>query len=320
MADGPLPPPPINDQPGSYVWLDWYRQLRNYVTTSGSVPWYIINFAGSNITDIATRLHNTLQGLQGGSSGEMYHLTQADHTNAVNALPTTGGTMTGPIDFLELVPPTSGTIDIVPDLGNPGSDMLEVLSNDGVQVKGPFINLDASNITVTIPGGQVGSPLIIAGFDALGRAVLGWGQPAAFVYSVSTTSDIPVTIKPAGDPVPSPWVDLGLTITLTENAPANSAIVTYDVHLQNPTTRSGIIEFGLRVNGVDLYRDVTQQIPANFDSKVPSSVPLINPYVIGDVITLIARVTSQSNINFELNMLASPTDLALFRFEVLRQA
>ena len=48
-----LPPPPVNDQPGSWTWMEWYRQLRQYVATSGSVPWYIIDFAGSNITDIA---------------------------------------------------------------------------------------------------------------------------------------------------------------------------------------------------------------------------------------------------------------------------
>lgn len=74
-----LPPPPINDKPGSFTWLEWYRQLRNYVSTSGSVPWYIINFSGSNITDIASRDHNNLQGAQGGSAGEKYHLTAAQH-------------------------------------------------------------------------------------------------------------------------------------------------------------------------------------------------------------------------------------------------
>ena len=80
MADGSLPPPPINDSPGSFTWLEWYRQLRNYISTSGSVPWYVINFAGSKLTDIAERLHNTLQGLQGGTAGEMYHLTAAQHS------------------------------------------------------------------------------------------------------------------------------------------------------------------------------------------------------------------------------------------------
>lgn len=83
-----LPPPPINDQPGSFAWLEWYRQLRNYVSTTGSVPWYIINFAGSNITDIALRDHANLQNLQGGGSGEMYHLGAADFNNLTGENPT----------------------------------------------------------------------------------------------------------------------------------------------------------------------------------------------------------------------------------------
>jgi hypothetical protein len=79
-----LPPPPINDKPGSFTWLEWYRQLRNYVSTTGSVPWYIINFAGSNITDIAARSHQNLQSLQGGSAGERYHLTASDYSGIIN--------------------------------------------------------------------------------------------------------------------------------------------------------------------------------------------------------------------------------------------
>lgn len=75
-----LPPPPINDKPGSFAWLDWYKKLREYIATSGSVPWYIINFAGSNITDIVNRSHANLQGIQGGTAGEAYHLTSAQVT------------------------------------------------------------------------------------------------------------------------------------------------------------------------------------------------------------------------------------------------
>ena len=80
MAANALPPPPIQDKPGSFTWLEWYRQLRAYVSTSGSVPWYVINFAGSNITDIALRDHANLQNLQGGTAGEYYHLTSAQIT------------------------------------------------------------------------------------------------------------------------------------------------------------------------------------------------------------------------------------------------
>ena len=93
MATG-LPPPPINDQPGSFTWLEWYRQLRNYISTNGSVPWYVINFAGSNITDIATRDHDQLQNLDGGTAGEHYHLTLAEVTTTRTTIeyvtPTTG--------------------------------------------------------------------------------------------------------------------------------------------------------------------------------------------------------------------------------------
>jgi len=80
MADGGLPPPPINDQPGSFTWLEWYRQLRSYISTNGSVPWYVINFAGSKLTDIADRPHDATQSLQGGTTGEHYHLTSAQHS------------------------------------------------------------------------------------------------------------------------------------------------------------------------------------------------------------------------------------------------
>ena len=104
-----LPPPPVNDKPGSFTWLEWYRQLRNYVSTSGSVPWYIINFAGSNITDIASRLHNQLQGLQGGTNGEMYHLSQQHYAAISNHLELVDSTATQTVPTTPTVlkPPTT---------------------------------------------------------------------------------------------------------------------------------------------------------------------------------------------------------------------
>lgn len=77
-----LPPPPAFDKPGSFAWLEWYRQLRSYVSQTGSVPWNVVDKAGSNLTDIVTRNHNNLQTIQGGSSGQYYHLTSAEYTIA----------------------------------------------------------------------------------------------------------------------------------------------------------------------------------------------------------------------------------------------
>lgn len=127
---GTLPPPPVNDKPGSFVWLEWYRQLRNYVSTSGSVPWYIINFAGSNITDIALREHNNLQGLQGGAAGQMYHMTSDMHTAISNS---TSGTWT----------PTF-------------TSLTEVLGGGSVTKAGRYIrvgNIVSYTITITTTGG-----------------------------------------------------------------------------------------------------------------------------------------------------------------------
>lgn len=87
-----LPPPPLQDAQGSFGWLEWYRQLRDYLSTASSIPWNIIQFAGSKLTDIQTRLHGDLQSIQGGIPGERYHLTAAQ----VAAI----GTITGNPNFI----------------------------------------------------------------------------------------------------------------------------------------------------------------------------------------------------------------------------
>lgn len=93
-----LPPPPTNDATGSFAWLEWFRQLRLYITQTGSVPWSIINFSGSNITDLASRSHQNLQSLQGGSTSQYYHLTQNKHeelNNTITSVTTATATLNG---------------------------------------------------------------------------------------------------------------------------------------------------------------------------------------------------------------------------------
>lgn len=66
MADI-LPPAPLGSPFGSYAWSDWYQKVRT-----------IIN-SGSNIS------HNSLSGLQGGGSGNYYHL-DASQLAGLNSL------------------------------------------------------------------------------------------------------------------------------------------------------------------------------------------------------------------------------------------
>lgn len=67
MAAG-VPPPPLNSPSGSYYWLEWYTNLTNFLNGT-NIPWSNLNFSGSNIADIQTRHHNSLQDVQGGTAG-----------------------------------------------------------------------------------------------------------------------------------------------------------------------------------------------------------------------------------------------------------
>lgn len=90
MADI-LPPTPVGVPPGHSFWNDWYEKLRAVVNQGAiSVLWNNINFTGSNITDIGSRAHNSLQSFQGGSGGEYYHLTSGQHTETTAARSTRG--------------------------------------------------------------------------------------------------------------------------------------------------------------------------------------------------------------------------------------
>lgn len=78
-----LPPTPQGVPPGHSFWNDWYEKLRTIVNSgSVSVLWSNINFAGSSLADIATKEHNTLSSVQGGSAGEKYHMTSVEYSRA----------------------------------------------------------------------------------------------------------------------------------------------------------------------------------------------------------------------------------------------
>ena len=82
-----LGPPPLHTPITSPQWIRYFERLSTQLggTTAGGVGYYNgLNFTGSNITSIVTRTHNSLQSHQGGSSGERYHLTEAQHIG-VNA-------------------------------------------------------------------------------------------------------------------------------------------------------------------------------------------------------------------------------------------
>lgn len=162
-----LPPPPVQDAQGSYAWLDWYRQLRNYISQTGSVPWAVIDFAGSNITSIASRSHQNLQALQGGTTGEYYHLTSAEYstltqshavqsvavdTSLVDAYPTTIVTATGKTITLPAASPSRVGKDWTVCLATTGTVTIQRAGSDTIVT--PISATDTS-VVISVQGESI---------------------------------------------------------------------------------------------------------------------------------------------------------------------
>lgn len=82
MADI-LPPSPTDAPFGSYNWQDWYIKVRNAINAAASISWsQITNFTGSNLTQIVTRSHQSLQNILGNGVG---HIPAAGTANQVLA-------------------------------------------------------------------------------------------------------------------------------------------------------------------------------------------------------------------------------------------
>lgn len=152
-----LPPPPLQDAQGSFGWLEWYRQLRDYLSSASSIPWAIINFAGSKITDIQQRRHNDLQNIQGGSAGEYYHLTAAQVAAigaASSVITKTSSYVATASDGTILCDATSGTLTVtIPTaVGNSGSILsikkIDSSGNGVVLSSGELIDGSATQTTI----------------------------------------------------------------------------------------------------------------------------------------------------------------------------
>lgn len=105
-----LPPVPLKDLDDLPFTLQiWLNQIRQIVASgSSSIPWSSLNFTGSNITDIVGRAHNNLQSIQGGVSGQYFHLSN-DWSNIAST--STNASLTSANGYL-LASAASGAINI----------------------------------------------------------------------------------------------------------------------------------------------------------------------------------------------------------------
>lgn len=90
-----VPPPPTKSEPGSFAWMDWYRNLYAFLNQAITITWAQIDKSTSSLADITTRPHSALQSILG--TGE-YHLSANEQARASVSLflqsqatdPTTG--------------------------------------------------------------------------------------------------------------------------------------------------------------------------------------------------------------------------------------
>lgn len=87
---GYLPPPPTqNPDTSTRIWQDWYRQLQKYLTGISTLDWSLLDLTDAALSDIPDRDHNDLLNFDGGTTGEYYHLTSAQHTDLTDGGATT---------------------------------------------------------------------------------------------------------------------------------------------------------------------------------------------------------------------------------------
>lgn len=328
---------------------DLQAALDGKISVGASIPWSTVTgqpttLAGYGITDAYTKAESdarypsnagagatgtwgiSITGVSAGApwagiTGRPTTLAGYGITDAVTLA--TAQTVTGqktfsqPILFADGV--LTGSIGLdgtVSPLSLTGSALV-VESIDGIEVNGPYIILDTTNLQITMPGATIGSRLAVAGISG-GVVSLGYSAPPPTAFNVQDTHDANVVIKASGAAPPTAWVSLGLQVTLPADAPAGSATLSFEMVLQNTNSANGVIEYGMSVNGgAVLTRDIRLAVAGSFNQSVALSIPLVSAYSAGDVIVLQARVVSNSNNNFNCTMLASPTDLAVLRFSAV---
>lgn len=151
MANGTrIPPPPVTSEDKT-IWNNWYVAVKDAINNlRAALTWTLLDFTGSNLTDIVTKSHQVLDNLQGGSVGERYHLTSTQATAIASFNGTywtdltDGGTTT--LHSHDLYYKNSATLDF-----------------------GSINSNTTAELTITVTGATVGYPVLLgapAGLEA----------------------------------------------------------------------------------------------------------------------------------------------------------
>jgi hypothetical protein len=153
-----IPPPPIQAQPGEFIWTDWYSTLVSYLNTANSIPWAVINKAGSKLSDLSDRAHVELTSVQGGNSTEQYHLTLAQWTALGSTFVNSFNTRTGAVTL------TSG--DVTTALG------YTPFNSSGTTGTGVTVLQTSPTLVTPVIGAATGTSLTLSSNASTGNTPL----------------------------------------------------------------------------------------------------------------------------------------------------
>lgn len=205
-----LPPAPRQDD--TEAMTTWYSRVRDAILKVGQViTWSNLDFTGSNITDIVTRNHNDLQNIQGGSSGQRYHLTSAEYTGLQALISEAYGSFS---DTTNQTVAAINTPTVISFDTQPVTDGITLVS--GTQVTVPNTGIYAISFSVQITSTSSSAKNLwfwprVNGSDIPGSTIMQTITNSSTTMVVSRNGLFPLT---AGDYVEAWWAADSLNITL----------------------------------------------------------------------------------------------------------
>jgi hypothetical protein len=165
MAAG-VPPPPLNSPSGSYYWLEWYTNLTNFLNGT-NIPWSNINFTGSNLADLQTRLHNSLSSIQGGNaSGDVHATGNAWHALARGYV-TGAGVETGLPTGWSCTHSATGVYTITHNLGLVAPQLMAVATSNQIGAIANYIDNTTSSTSIVVHMSNTSGTSVDAAFTLL---------------------------------------------------------------------------------------------------------------------------------------------------------
>lgn len=208
-------------------------------------PYFPVTTTYAN-TQTYTGIHNDLSGLQGGTAGEYYHLTQAQVTKVNNAA------VLGDITWAKLQGSYTDNLGLVAAL----NAKQNLLSGTGfVKISGTTISYDNTSYLSTITGINAGGELtgtypnpVLSNAAVIGKVLTGWNgsaSPAAITSSDTILTGLQKLNANLNDAIANPT---GVaSVSLTTNA---TGIFTTT---SSPQTGAAVLDVSLNTQSANLF-------------------------------------------------------------------